>query len=68
MKSDDAKRLEGVGDVGAVVGMFVGEDQFGGGGDGGEGVSVHVGDGVGPLPAVAVAVVAESSDAVRGTV
>lgn len=62
-----ADRVQGVGDVGSVVGVLVGEKQFGGRGDGGGVVSVHAGDGVGPFPSVAVAVVEESSDSVWGT-
>jgi hypothetical protein len=56
-----------VGDVGSVVGVFVGEEQFGGWCGGGGVVSVHAGGGVGPFTSVAVAVVAESSDSVWGT-
>lgn len=64
-------------DVGSVVGMFVGQKQFGGRCDAAGLVAVHAGDGVirdcrepagvGPFPSVAVEVVAEASDSVWGT-
>lgn len=40
-----ADRVQGVGDVRSVVGMFLGENWFGGGCDGGGFVAVHAGDG-----------------------
>ncbi|SCC64288.1 hypothetical protein GA0061093_117108 [Rhodococcus qingshengii] len=52
--------MQGVGDVGSVVGVFVGEKQFGGRCDGGGVVSLHAGYGVGPFPSVAVAVPADT--------